>query len=75
MLGYADDYLASINVEEQREFHAETYAYNTRLKLKRVEFCSNTPSPVPVAWRYINLYGQYEFHRLRSPIDINKIIS
>ncbi|MCP4268038.1 MAG: Tn3 family transposase [Candidatus Brocadiaceae bacterium] len=28
----------------------------------------------PVAWRHINLYGHYEFHRGRSLIDIDKII-
>ena len=29
----------------------------------------------PVAWRHINLYGNYEFHRERSLIDIDKILS
>ncbi|MCH9661491.1 MAG: Tn3 family transposase, partial [Bacteroidetes bacterium] len=29
----------------------------------------------PVAWRHINLYGHYEFHREQNSINIDKIIS
>ena len=29
----------------------------------------------PVAWRHINLYGVYEFHRKASPINVSAIIN
>jgi len=29
----------------------------------------------PVAWRHINLYGVYEFHRKASPINMSEIIN
>ena len=28
----------------------------------------------PVAWRHINLYGRYKFHKKENTIDIQKII-
>ena len=29
----------------------------------------------PVAWRHINLYGRYEFHRNNVSIDIEEIVN
>ena len=29
----------------------------------------------PIAWRHINLYGVYEFHRKASPINVSRIIN
>lgn len=43
-------------------------------KLERHDETNIIKKISPVAWRHINLYGKYEFHREGDSIDIEKII-
>ena len=46
-----------------------------REKKKRYEEADVIKKISPVAWRHINLYGRYEFHRNNVSIDIDEIVN
>jgi len=43
-------------------------------KLKDPEKAKEIIRWSPVAWRFVNLIGNYEFYNSKQPIDIQKII-
>ena len=47
---------------------------NQKEKMERYEEADLIKRISPIAWRHINLYGQYEFYRKETTINIDEII-